>query len=170
MAPTPTSKRWPKSSVLALLRRDAIIYLGSWSTHVHVSGWRCMSCQFAPESLCHVPLQSSRRLLQDSNLVQPGVRVTSKVETTQQLATSVGQSIDQAIQSNQIAQVLHQLWWHLSACLPFSNSAPFPTIRPCPGMAVGQVHVLRGGRCRGCDLKRWKRVLVLVLCHEYLRL
>jgi hypothetical protein len=51
-------------------------------------------------------LQSGRRLLQDARtLVQPGVQVTSKVETTQQLATSVSQSIDNALQNNQIAQV-----------------------------------------------------------------
>lgn len=51
-------------------------------------------------------LQSGRRLLQDTRtLVQPGVQVTSKVETTQSLATSVSQSIDNALQNNQIAQV-----------------------------------------------------------------
>ena len=51
-------------------------------------------------------LQSGRRLLQDnSKLVQPGVRVTTKVQTTQQLATSVSQSIDNALQNTQIAQV-----------------------------------------------------------------
>lgn len=51
-------------------------------------------------------LQSGRRLLQDnSKLVQPGVRVTTNVQTTQQLATSVSQSIDNALHNNQIAQV-----------------------------------------------------------------
>lgn len=54
-------------------------------------------------------LQSGRRLLQDSNLVQPGVRLTSNVATTQQLATSVSQSIDDALKNNQIAQVLQRL-------------------------------------------------------------
>lgn len=50
--------------------------------------------------------KSGRRLLQDARtLVQPGVQVTSKVQTTQQLATSVSQSIDNALQNNQIAQV-----------------------------------------------------------------
>jgi hypothetical protein len=50
--------------------------------------------------------KSGRRLLQDpSKLVQPGVQVTSQVQTTQQLAASVSQSIDNALQNNQIAQV-----------------------------------------------------------------
>lgn len=51
-------------------------------------------------------LQNGRRLLQSSNLVQAGVQLTSNVQTTQQLASSVGQSIDQALQNNQIAQVM----------------------------------------------------------------
>ena len=65
----------------------------------------------APLLLTHIHaacdmLQSGRRLLQDpSRLVQPGVQVTSQVQTTQQLAASVSQSIDNALQNNQIAQV-----------------------------------------------------------------
>jgi hypothetical protein len=47
-----------------------------------------------------------RRLLQNTaTLVQPGVQVTSQTQTTQQLATSVSQSLDNALQNNQIAQV-----------------------------------------------------------------
>lgn len=52
--------------------------------------------------------QSGRRLLQDSNLVQAGVRLTAAIATTQQQATAVAQAVDSAIANNQIAQVYNQ--------------------------------------------------------------
>lgn len=51
---------------------------------------------------------SGRRLLQDSNLVQPGVRLTAAIQTTQQSAPDVASAVDSALGNNQIAQVFNQ--------------------------------------------------------------
>lgn len=49
--------------------------------------------------------QKGRRLLQDGRLVQPGVQLQAETTTTAQSAPDVASSIDNALRSNQIAQI-----------------------------------------------------------------
>ncbi len=63
-------------------------------------------CRVFAEACAHP--QSGRRLLQGSNLVQAGVRLTAAIQTTQQSAAVVGQAVDSALANNQIAQVYNQ--------------------------------------------------------------